>query len=174
MYRDLKIYDSVRRLYEARKTYNEAKKYLDEVNKKESLYIRNFMFSNCQEKFFEIILSEGMNYYNNPVKLKVQEVVSRKIKWLLNKVKEGLTKEQYNKVVDKQYMIVDMPGLVKYLKSCGVNPKEFKKYLSVQETMNESKLEKAYDLGEVKRKQLEGCYEIVNSNPYIKITEMKQ
>lgn len=174
MYRDLKIYDSVRRLYEARETYNEAKKYLDEVNKKESLYIRNFMFSNCQEKFFEISLSEGMNYYNNPVKLKVQEVVSQKIKWLLSKVKEGLTKEQYNKVVDKQYMIVDMPGLVKYLKSCGVNPKEFKKYLSVQETMNESKLEKAYDLGEVKRKQLEGCYEIVNSNPYIKITEMKQ
>lgn len=174
MERDLKIKDSVRRLYDARQKKKQVDNYTSEVNRKESLYIRNYMFSNCSDKSFEIELDEGEEYYINPIKVKVQEVRTKKVNWFLSKMKQALTKKQYNSVVDKQYMIVDMPGLIEYLKSCGASAKTFKSFISVQETVNEAKLEKAYDLGDIKRKQLDGCYEVVEGSPYVKITEIKQ
>lgn len=174
MYRDLRIKDSVRILFEARKKLNSVKKYVDEINRKESLYIKNFMFSNLRDKVFEITLDEGESYYQSPQKVRVQQVVRSKVVWKLEKLKERLTKEQINSIVDKEYTIVDMKGLSEYLKSCGVSAKEFKKYINVSERLSESKLEIAYETGEIKKKQLEGCYEVENvGEPFIKITELK-
>ena len=174
MYRDLRIKDSVRILFEARKKLNSIKKYVDEINRKESLYIKNFMFSNLRDKVFEITLDEGEDYYQSPQKVRVQQVARSKIVWKLEKLKEKLTKEQISLIVDKEYTIVDMKGLSEYLKSCGVNAKEFRKYINVSEQLSESKLEIAYETGEIKKKQLEGCYEVENvGEPFIKITELK-
>lgn len=174
MYRDLRIKDSVRILFEARKKLNSVKKYVDEINRKESLYIKNFMFSNLRDKVFEITLDEGESYYQSPQKVRVQQVVRSKVVWKLEKLKERLTKEQINSIVDKEYTIVDIKGLSEYLKSCGVSAKEFKKYINVSEQLSESKLEIAYETGEIKKKQLEGCYEVENvGEPFIKITELK-
>lgn len=174
MYRDLRIKDSVRILFEARKKLNSVKKYVDEINRKESLYIKNFMFSNLRDKVFEITLDEGESYYQSPQKVRVQQVVRSKVVWKLEKLKERLAKEQINSIVDKEYTIVDMKGLSEYLKSCGVSAKEFKKYINVSERLSESKLEIAYETGEIKKKQLEGCYEVENvGEPFIKITELK-
>lgn len=174
MYRDLRIKDSVRILFEARKKLNSIKKYVDEINRKESLYIKNFMFSNLRDKVFEITLDEGENYYQSPQKVRVQQVVRSKVIWKLEKLKEKLTKEQINSIVDKEYTIVDMKGLSEYLKDCGVSAKEFRKYINISEQLSESKLEIAYETGEIKKKQLEGCYEVENvGEPFIKITELK-
>lgn len=174
MYRDLRIKDSVRILFEARKKLNSVKKYVDEINRKESLYIKNFMFSNLRDKVFEITLDEGESYYQSPQKVRVQQVVRSKVIWKLEKLKERLAKEQINSIVDKEYTIIDMKGLSEYLKSCGVSAKEFKKYINVSERLSESKLEIAYETGEIKKKQLEGCYEVENvGEPFIKITELK-
>lgn len=174
MYRDLRIKDSVRILFEARKKLNSVKKYVDEISRKESLYIKNFMFSNLRDKVFEITLDEGESYYQSPQKVRVQQVVRSKVIWKLEKLKERLTKEQINSIVDKEYTIVDIKGLSEYLKSCGVSAKEFKKYINVSEQLSESKLEIAYETGEIKKKQLEGCYEVENvGEPFIKITELK-
>lgn len=174
MYRDLRIKDSVRILFEARKKLNSVKKYVDEINRKESLYIKNFMFSNLRDKVFEITLDEGESYYQSPQKVRVQQVVRSKVVWKLEKLKERLTKEQINSIVDKEYTIIDMKGLSEYLKVCGVSAKEFRKYINVSEQLSESKLEIAYETGEIKKKQLEGCYEVENvGEPFIKITELK-
>lgn len=174
MYRDLRIKDSVRILFEARKKLNSVKKYVDEINRKESLYIKNFMFSNLRDKVFEITLDEGESYYQSPQKVRVQQVVRSKVVWKLEKLKERLTKEQINSIVDKEYTIVDMKGLSEYLKGCGVSAKEFRKYINVSERLSESKLDIAYETGEIKKKQLEGCYEVENvGEPFIKITELK-
>lgn len=174
MYRDLRIKDSVRILFEARKKLNSVKKYVDEINRKESLYIKNFMFSNLRDKVFEITLDEGESYYQSPQKVRVQQVVRSKVVWKLEKLKERLTKEQINSIVDKEYTIVDMKGLSEYLKVCGVSAKEFRKYINVSEQLSESKLEIVYETGEIKKKQLEGCYEVENvGEPFIKITELK-
>lgn len=132
------------------------------------------MFSNLRDKVFEITLDEGESYYQSPQKVRVQQVVRSKVIWKLEKLKERLAKEQINSIVDKEYTIIDMKGLSEYLKSCGVSAKEFKKYINVSERLSESKLEIAYETGEIKKKQLEGCYEVENvGEPFIKITELK-
>lgn len=163
-------------LWNAKQNYKRAEEHLKEVTKKESLFISNFMFANLpsDEKSFLITLDEGVDYYSNHVTLKVTNCRTKKILWLIDKVKQNLTKDQQKMVLKKQYVINDIDGLVEYLKSCGVNPKKFKTFITVFEEMNEQALEQAYELGDIKRKQLNGCYQVKIGEPYFRLTEIKK
>ena len=171
----LQIKDSVRKLYDAQQEKKQFEKYYDEVRKKEQLAISNFMFTNLpkNQNSFEIELDEGAGYYTNHVKLNVTRVRQRKITWFLDKLKKRLDKETYNKVVDKTYTINDMQGLIKYLKSCGVDPKKFKKFIDVEEQVNESRIDNMFNIGEIEKADVSGCYDVKLGEPYIRITETK-
>ena len=168
------VKNSVRLLYEARQNEKEAKQYLDEVNRKESLSISNYMYSTQETDSFNVTLDETQMYYSNHKHLKVQKIRKRKIVWFLDKLKQNLTKEQQKEVIDKTYVVSDMGGLIEYLKTCGVKPKEFKKFIEVQEVVNETKLDNAYQTGVIKKKQLKSCYDVELGKPYIKLTEIKK
>lgn len=169
------IKDSVRKLYEAQQEKKNFDKYYEEVRKKEQLMISNFMFTNLPkgQNSFEIELDEGATYYTNHVKVNVTRVRTKKITWLLDKLKQKLGKEIYNDVVDKTYTINDMQGLIKYLKTCGVDPKKFKKFIDVEEKLNETKLNTFYETGALRKSEIEGCYTVKMGEPYIRITEAK-
>lgn len=172
----LLIKDSVRKLYDAQQEKKQFDKYYEEVRKKEQLAISNFMFTSLPkgQETFEIELDEGANYYTNHTKVRVTRIRQRKITWFLDKLKKKLDKETYNKVVDKTYTINDMQGLIKYLKSCGVDPKKFKKFIDVDETLNEAKLNTYYETGALKKEDIEGCYDVKMGEPYIRLTELKR
>ena len=169
------IKDSVRRLYELGQEKKMFDEYYNEVRKKEQLMVSNFMFSNLpkDENSFEITLDEGISFYTKPTKVIVTRVRTKKVFWFAEKLKEKLDKKTYNEIVDKTYTINDMEGLVKYLKSCGVDAKKFKKFIEVSEEVDETKLNNLYDRGEIKKKQIEDCYEVKLGEPYIRITEQK-
>ena len=169
------IKDSVRRLYELGQEKKKFDEYYNQVRKKEQLMVSNFMFSNLQkdENSFEITLDEGISFYTNPTKVIVTRIRTKKIFWFVEKLKEKLDKKTYNEIVDKTYTINDMEGLIKYLKSCGVDAKKFKKFIEVNEEVDETKLNNLYDRGEIKKKQIEDCYEVKLGEPYIRITEQK-
>lgn len=173
----LPIKDSVRKLYDAQQEKKQFDKYYEEVRKKEQIAVSNFMFTNLpkDQNSFDIELDEGANYYTNHIKLRVTRVRTKKITWLLDKLKQKLNKDTYKDLVDKTYTISDMQGLIKYLKSCGVDPKKFKKYIEVEEQLNEIKLNTYYDYetGALDKKDIEGCYTVKMGEPYIKITELK-
>ena len=172
----LQIKDNVRRLYDAQQEKKRFEKYYEEVRKKEQLSISNFMFANLpkDQNSFEIELDEGAGYYTNHVKLNVTRIRTKKITWLLDKLKQKLGKETYNDVIDKTYTVNNMQGLIKYLKSCGVDPKKFKKFIDVDETLNEAKLNTYYETGALKKEDIEGCYTVKMGEPYIRITEIKR
>lgn len=172
----LLVKDSVRRLYDAQQEKKQFDRYYEEVRKKEQLSISNFMFTNFpkDQNSFEIELDEGVGYYTNHVRLNVTRIRTKKITWLLDKLKQKLGKETYNDVVDKTYTINDMQGLVRYLKSCGVDPKKFKKFIDVDETLNETKLNTYYETGALKKSDIEGCYDVKMGEPYIRLTELKR
>lgn len=169
------IKDSVRRLYELGQEKKKFDEYYNQVRKKEQLMVSNFMFSNLpkDENSFEITLDEGISFYTNPTKVIVTRIRTKKVFWLVEKLKEKLDKKTYNKIVDKTYTINDMEGLIKYLKSCGVDAKKFKKFIEVNEEIDETKLNNLYDRGEIKKKHIEDCYEVKLGEPYIRITEQK-
>lgn len=170
------IKDSVRKLYEAQKRKKKVDEYYNEVRKKEQLAISNYIFSMLQkgENSFDITLDDGEDYYANHVKLKVTRVRKKSILWDIDKLKKKLDKKVIKKIITKKYTINDMNGLVQYLKECGVNPKKFKKFLTVDEELNEIELNRLYDLGEISKEQVNGCYKMEMSEPYIKLTEQKQ
>ena len=169
------IKDSVRRLYELGQEKKKFDEYYNQVRKKEQLMVSNFMFSNLpkDENSFEITLDEGISFYTNPTKVIVTRIRTKKVFWFVEKLKEKLDKKTYNEIVDKTYTINDMEGLIKYLKSCGVDAKKFKKFIEVNEEVDETKLNNLYDRGEIKKKQIEDCYEVKLGEPYIRITEQK-
>lgn len=169
------IKDSVRRLYELGQEKKKFDDYYNQVRKKEQLMVSNFMFSNLpkDENSFEITLDEGISFYTNPTKVIVTRIRTKKVLWFVEKLKEKLDKKTYNEIVDKTYTINDMEGLIKYLKSCGVDAKKFKKFIEVNEEVDETKLNNLYDRGEIKKKQIEDCYEVKLGEPYIRITEQK-
>ena len=76
-------------------------------------------------------------------------------------------------LVEKEYYISDMHGLVKYLKSCGVDPKKFKKYLIVTEKVNQKKMDELSDIGDITREDIEGCYKLEEANGYLTINVKK-
>ena len=170
------IKDSVKKLYEAQKRKKKVDEYYNEVRKKEQLAISNYIFSMLQkgENSFDITLDDGEDYYTNHVKLKVTRVRKKSITWDIDKLKKKLDKKVIKKIVTKNYTINDMNGLIEYLKECGVNPKKFKKFLTVDEELNEIELNRLYDLGEINKEQVNGCYKLEMSEPYIKLTEQKQ
>lgn len=172
----LQIKDSVRKLYDAQQEKKQFDKYYEEVRKKEQLSISNFMFTNLQkdQNSFEIELDEGIGYYTNHMKLNVTRIRTKKVTWLLDKLKQKLGKDIYKDVVDKTYTINDIQGLIKYLKSCGVDPKKFKKFIDVDETLNETKLNTYYETGALKKSDIEGCYDVKVGEPYIRLTELKR
>lgn len=169
------IKDSVRRLYELGQEKKKFDEYYNQVRKKEQLMVSNFMFSNLpkDENSFEVTLDEGISFYTNPTKVIVTRIRTKKVFWFIEKLKEKLDKKTYNEIVDKTYTINDIEGLIKYLKSCGVDAKKFKKFIEVNEEVDETKLNNLYDRGEIKKKQIEGCYEVKLGEPYIRITEQK-
>lgn len=172
----LQIKDSVRKLYDAQQEKKQFDKYYDEVRKKEQLSISNFMFTNLpkDQNSFEIELDEGVGYYTNHMKLNVARIRTKRVTWLLDKLKQKLGKDTYKDVVDKTYTINDIQGLIKYLKSCGVDAKKFKKFIDVDETLNETKLNTYYETGALKKSDIEGCYDVKMGEPYIRLTELKR
>lgn len=172
----LLVKDSVRKLYDAQQEKKQFDKYYEEVRKKEQLSISNFMFTNLpkDQNSFEIELDEGVGYYTNHVRLNVTKIRTKKVTWLLDKLKQKLGKETYNDVVDKIYTINDIQGLIKYLKTCGVDPKRFKKFIDVTEELDETKLNTYYETGALKKEDIKGCYDVKMGEPYIRLTELKR
>lgn len=172
----LQIKDSVRKLYDAQQEKKQFDKYYEEVRKKEQLSISNFIFTNLpkDQNSFEIELDEGVGYYTNHIKLNVTRIRANRVTWLLDKLKQKLGKDIYKDVVDKTYTINDIQGLIKYLKSCGVDPRKFKKFIDVDETLNETKLNTYCETGALKKSDIEGCYDVKMGEPYIRLTELKR
>lgn len=172
----LLIKDSVRKLYDAQQEKKQFDKYYEEVRKKEQLAISNFMFTSLPkgQNSFEIELDEGEGYYTNHVKLNVTRVRTKKVTWLLDKLKQKVGKDIYSEVVNKTYTVNDMQGLIRYLKTCGVDPKKFKRFIDVTEELDETKLDTYYETGALKTKDIEGCYTVKMGEPYIRITELKR
>lgn len=98
----------------------------------------------------------------------VTRVQKTKINWDVKKLKSRLSKNIFGQVVQKSYEIMDMQGLIKYLRTCGVDPKIFRQYINVSSVVDESEIDRLSEVGEISKADIEGCYEIVKSSPYFK------
>lgn len=99
----------------------------------------------------------------------VTKVQSSKVEFNPDKLEKALGKELSRDVIQKHYEIVDMIGLITYLKECGINPKFFKSFISIRKTVNTKELDRLEELGKITAEQIKGCYTVKSQNPYFSV-----
>lgn len=101
--------------------------------------------------------------------LVVTRIQSSRVEFNPDKLEKVLGKELSRDVIQKHYEIVDMNGLVTYLKECGINPKVFKSFISVRKTVNTKELDRLEELGKITAEQIKGCYTVKSQSPYFTV-----
>ena len=168
------IKDSVRKLYEAQQEKKRFEEHFNAVKKKEQIAISNYAFTQLPkgETSFEVELNEGMHYYENHETVRVTIVRRKTIDWLIGKLKKNLPKKVLKQVIKKEYVVKDMQGLIAYMQELGADAKRFKKYIDVTEELDTNKLNELYEKGELDKEDIKGCYDVVVSEPYVRLTKV--
>lgn len=105
--------------------------------------------------------------------LSVRKVEKTSIEWDADKLERKLPKSVAKKVIKKKYSIADMNGLIEYLKSCGVDPKVFKRYLAIDKTVDVKAVDQLGNVGEISVQQISGCYIVKCHKPYFTLSVKK-
>lgn len=95
---------------------------------------------------------------DDSTEFKATKNVTTNIDFFPDKLKTTLSKELYDKVIDKTVVINDLENLVKMLKSYGVPPKEFKNFISVSTKVNVDNVDNIIEMGEINIEDIQGCY----------------
>ena len=102
-------------------------------------------------------------------KLVITRVQNTKIDFDPDKLEKVLGKELSCNVIQKHYEILDMAGLISYLKDFEINPKRFKSFITVRKSVNVKELDKLEELGQITAEQIKGCYTIKSQSPYFTV-----
>lgn len=115
----------------------------------------------------------GSETINGDETLSVRKVEKTSIEWDADKLERKLPKSVAKKVIKKKYSIADMRGLTEYLKSCGVDPKVFKRYLAIEKTVDVKAVDQLGNVGEISVQQISGCYIVKCHKPYFTLSVKK-
>lgn len=134
-------------------------------------------FNAKMEKYFQQVSSDSLGGFVNS-QLRVDDLIVTRVqktsvKFDADKVEKSLGKELSKKVINKKYEIYDIDGLIAYLKTCGVDPKIFKKFIVTHKTVDSNKLDNLSVIGEVGIDKLKGCYTVDKARPYFLISERR-
>lgn len=150
--------------------FESQKRFKQEQSRHEELKTR---FYSDMEELFESEHIEKTFSFDIPSfiegTLEVNRVQKSTVAFDAGKLEKVLDKELCKDVIQKRYEIIDMFGLIAYLKECGVDPKIFKSFLSVTKTVDVKELERLEELGKVSLEQLSGCYTIKSHKPYFTV-----
>lgn len=81
-----------------------------------------------------------------------------KIEYDVDAILKSLGKEEAKRFVDWNYSVPDFKRFALFLKSKGIDPKDVRPFLFVTKEVNQEKLTKLYEQGEITLEDLEGCY----------------
>lgn len=103
-------------------------------------------------------------------RLVVRKVERTQIIWDVAKLEKHVPPELVKQIVKKQYYVDNMPGLIAYLKHCGVDPRIFKQYIRAEKSVDQKAVDRLGDLGQLTVKHISGCYNVQCSKPYYTVT----
>lgn len=147
--------------------------------KKKEFELATSQFEESKEQFY----SDMEGYFNDEgitskefdvsdeldcVSLLVTRAQTSKVTFNVNKLKKALGDVSAD-VINKRYEIADIRGLIAYLKECGVDPKVFKSFLTISESVNEKELDRLFDVGKITKEQVTGCYTVKLNKPYFTV-----
>lgn len=87
--------------------------------------------------------------------------------------KEILSKEAYKKVIIPQYEVINMEGLMDYLKSLGADKKSLKDYFVCSASIDKDRLENCVALGEISNEEKEAIEVKTEGSIYYTVKKLK-
>ena len=103
----------------------------------------------------------------------VNKIQRANVKFDCDKLEKALGKKLSDVLIFKTYSIIDMPGLISYLKECNVDPQIFKSFLHVEKYVDKAQLERLEGIGKLTQEDIQGCYTVELSEPYYKVSLQK-
>lgn len=150
---------------------------LKEMQGQMNVLKKNF-YGSINEFFDENDVDSEISFSYNEIAdkqiLRIKKVQKVSVNFDADSVDKVLDKEFSEQVIIKKYEVNDMPGLIAYLKECGVNPKVFKSFIDVKKSVDVSVLENLVATGKVSEESLDGCYTTEKQNPYYTVTAKKE
>lgn len=156
---------------------NEFKKTEDEYKAKKSSLCSVLKDYMALKKIDSLdFLFKAGRYKDRPTNFSIKHVCPKKIIFDPDKMEKKLSKMDKNdlsEIIHKTYKINDIDGLIEYLKSCGVNPKKFKEFLTIEKVVDNKKVDEFSKIGKITEKDVEGCYTVKENESYFKISEVE-
>lgn len=149
------------RFYSAKTNYDNVKKDFEALKK---TFYTNMKAAMPEEDTASFVVNEDT--------YKVKKVSKTTVVFNPDKLAAKLSKETRNKVIIKTYEIVDIRGLVEYLKPLGVDPAVLRKFLNITTTVDEAKLNDLSEVGEITDKDIEGCYEATTTFSHFLVSKI--
>ncbi len=96
----------------------------------------------------------------------------RQVAFDVDKVKEIVTKEQKERLIQKTVSIVDYNAFVQIMKKYKVPFSEVKEYLDIRENVSTKALQTMHEVGDIDLQDLKDCYEMITTE-YISMNKIK-
>lgn len=157
------FYEKQQKMKALQKRFNEAKAEFEAEMESllDDLGTKSVRFSGEQ-------LAEGA-----PNVLHVSMVQRASIEWNADRLEKKVTKPIRRQIIKKHYVIHNMVGLGRYLKACGVDPNEFKRYVTVEKSVDQAEIDRLSQLGKISVKDISGCYVVKCQKPYFTLNVKK-
>lgn len=101
---------------------------------------------------------------------KATRVVPTQISWDPKALKKKLPDEFVSDVIKRQRDLVDLQGLVNYMRSLGGNAKKFWSFFNTTEYVDTDLLDQLFDLGEIELEDVSGCYSVSTKPSQYRVT----
>ena len=86
--------------------------------------------------------------------------IPTQITWDTKALKRRLPKEIASDVIRRDRQLINLPGLIEYMRLLGGDPKTFWSYFSTREYVDQDELDQLVDLGEIDSEDVAGCYSV--------------
>lgn len=151
------------------KEFYEEKEIVDKLDKKFKDTKANF-YSAMEERHGT---KKKIVCESNVASYEVTRVVKTTTTYDTTIAKEVLSKEVYKKVIIPQYEVINMEGLMDYLKTFGVDKKSLKDYFVCSVSIDKEKLENCVALGEISNKEKEAIEVKTEGSTYYTVKKLK-
>lgn len=101
---------------------------------------------------------------------KATRVVQTHVTWDPKELKKKLPDEFVSDVIKRQRDLVDLQGLVNYMRSLGGNAKKFWSFFNTTEYVDTDVLDQLFDLGEIELDDVSGCYSVTTKPSQYRVT----
>lgn len=168
-----KLVELYRRKVQLKKLDAEYKTMKENLDAEVKAYMANAGSDSLHFSFKQQVPESPGSQYDIMVdkNVRIMNVIRKKVVFNPDILEERLGKEFCRDFISRRYEITNWDGMVKLLKSKGIKPSEFLPFINVEKKVDNAKIDQMESVGDIKREELEGTYEVLELSNYLQMDE---